>query len=108
MSEIVPLQAIPNQTLQVQLAGQATTLNVYQTAYGLFVDVYLGTSLIIGGVIAENLNRIIRSLYLGYLGDFVFEDTQGTQDPVYTGLGSRYVLRYIDQSQAATAAAETG
>lgn len=97
---VVPIQPIPNQTFQAQLSGQACILNVYQLDYGLFVDVFVGNSLIVGGVIAENLNRIVRDAYLGFIGDFVFFDTQTInnegQDPVYTGLGSRFLLIYDD------------
>lgn len=93
---IVPLQPVPNQSVQCQLGGQACTLNIYQYAYGLFVDVLVGTTAIISGVIAENANRIVRSLYLGFVGDFVFQDTQGTDDPVYTGLGTRFQLVYLE------------
>lgn len=94
----VPLQAVPNQTLQIQLGNQACALNVYQFQYGLFMDIYVSGTLIIGGVICQNLNRIVRSLYLGFIGDFAFYDTQGTSDPVYTGLGSRFVLLYLSPS----------
>lgn len=92
---IVPLQAIPNQTVTTTLNSQVTQLNVYQTYNGLFIDVYLENTLIIGGVIAENQNRIIRSAYLGYSGDFAFIDTHGSNDPDYTGLGIRYFLTYL-------------
>ena len=94
--QIVPVQALPNQSLQVQVGDQAVALNIYQLAYGLFVDVYLDNALVIGGVIAENLNRIVRSTYLGLVGDFTFVDTQGATDPVYTGLGDRYQLVYLE------------
>lgn len=93
---IVPTKPLASQVLQVALAQQAVTLNVYQTAYGLFMDVYVGPTLIIGGVICENLNRIVRSLYLGFVGDFGWFDTQGTDDPVYTGLGTRWQLFYLE------------
>lgn len=94
--QTVPLQAVPNQTLQVQLGTQACSLNIYQQAYGLYVDLYVNNVLIIAGVIAENLNRIVRSVYLGFVGDFAFVDTQGSTDPVYTGLGDRYQLLYLE------------
>lgn len=98
--QIVPLRAIPNQQVQSQLNGQACTLNVYQQAFGLYVDVYLGSQLIVAGVIAENLNRIVRGSVAaisepGFVGDFSFLDLQGADDPVYTGLGSRWVLLYL-------------
>lgn len=99
MSQVVPIQAVPNQQVQCQLGGQACTLNIYQQAYGLYVDVFVGLSPIIEGVIAENLNRIVRSLYLGFSGDFTFFDTQGKSDPIYTGLGTRFLLIYIDASE---------
>src|ERR1700678_364286 len=95
---IVPLQPVASQTLNVQLAGQNCQLNVYQKSTGLFMDVYVAGALIIAGVICENLNRIVRSLYLGFIGDFCFLDTQGTTDPYYTGLGSRYQLCYVEVS----------
>jgi hypothetical protein len=95
---LVPIQPLPNQTLQVQLDGQACTLNIYQQAYGLYMDVLVNGTQIIGGVLCENLNRIVRSLYLGFLGDFLFVDLQGSSDPVYTGLGTQFALIYLEQS----------
>lgn len=100
MSQIVPIQALKSQQVQVQLGGQACTLNIYQQAFGLYIDVYVGGTLIIAGVICENLNRIVRSIYLGFSGDFTFWDTQGTEDPVYTGLGARWQLVYMEPGEA--------
>jgi hypothetical protein len=99
--QTVPLQPIPNQTLQIQLGGQACILNIYQTAFALFADVYVGNSLIVAGVICLNLNRIVRSLYLNFVGDLCFFDTVGAQnpqDPIFTGLGSRFQLVYLSPS----------
>ncbi len=96
---IVPLQAIPNQTVTVTLNDQVTQINIYQTYNGLFIDVYLENDLIIGGVICENQNRIIRSAYLGYSGDFAWIDMQGTSDPEYSGIGTRYFLAYLTETE---------
>jgi hypothetical protein len=95
---IVPLQAVPNQTVNIQLAGQNCNINVYQKSTGLFFDLYVGNVLVIAGVICQNLNRIVRSLYLGFIGDFWFADTQGSDDPISTGLGARFELQYIEAS----------
>lgn len=95
---IVPLQPVPSQVLGVQLNAQNCNLAIYQKAYGLFMDVSVDETLIIGGVICQNLNRIVRSLYLGFEGDFVFIDSQGNADPFYTGLGARFSLAYLEPS----------
>lgn len=95
---IIPLQAVPNQTVYITLNGQATQLNIYQTAVGMFMDVLVSGVQIIAGVICENLNRIVRDLYLGFQGDFMFLDNQGSTDPYYTGLGTQYSLVYLSPS----------
>lgn len=94
---VVPLRPVPNQSLQAQLGDQACIITVYQTAFGLFMNLYVGNELIVCGQICENLNRIVRYAYLGFVGDLVFVDTQGSpqEDPVYTGLGSRFLLVYL-------------
>lgn len=93
--QTVPTQPIANQTMQVQLNGQACTLTIFQSSYGLFMTVQIGTTVIISNVLCENLNRIVRDAYLGFSGDFVFFDTQGSSDPIYTGLGTRWLLMYL-------------
>lgn len=95
---IVPTKPIPSQVVQVQLAGQPCEIRIYQLTYGMFVDLYVNGTLIIGGVICQNLNRIVRSNYLGFVGDLVFGDTEEVSDPVYTGLGSRFQLAYLESA----------
>lgn len=99
--QIVPLLSVPSQRVKTVLAGQIVNLSVYQRRYGLFIDVYINTILEIGGVVCENMNRIIRSKYLnaaaGFSGDFVFFDTQGRDNPTFDGLGTRYRLVYLSQ-----------
>lgn len=98
---IIPVQPIPNQSFQVQLANQPCTIQLTQTAFGLICNLYISSTLIIGGVLCENLNRIVRSLYLGFIGDLIFNDTQGSNDPIYPGLGSRYQFIYLESSDLA-------
>lgn len=97
---VIPTAPIPFQTLQCQLNDQACTIEIFQEAYGLYVNLTVNDSLVVAGVIAENLNRIVRNRYLGFVGDLVFQDLQGTEDPVYTGLGDRFVLLYIEEADA--------
>lgn len=99
MSQTIPLQATPNQTQTVPLAGQSCDLNVVQTSTGLYMDVFLNGELIVSSVICQDRNRIIRDLYFGFPGDFAFFDTIGNTDPDYTGLGGRFQLVYIEASE---------
>lgn len=96
--QVIPVQATGNQVLNVQLNGQAVTLNIYQKISGLYMDVVCASMIDGGlyGVLCQNLNLIVRNLYLGFLGDFSWLDNQGTNDPNQTGLGVRYSLLYYD------------
>ncbi len=92
---VIPLQPLPAQTVDVVLNEQPVTVFVYQRSTGLYVDLDLNHVLVIGGVIAHDRNRIVRSTYLGFVGDIAFVDTQGSSDPDYTGLGDRFILGYF-------------
>lgn len=110
---IVPLEAVPSQTVQVALGGQNTTINVNTRKPGtsgyvnllpptLFMDVLVDGSPIVQGVPCEALNLIVRSAYLGFVGDMIWIDNgasspETAQDPVYTGLGTngRFSLAWL-------------
>lgn len=92
--QLIPLQPVPDQTLQAYLGGQNITLRIYQRRYGLFVDLYKDNALVREGMEGRNLVKLVRDAYLGVTGNLYFHDTQGDQDPSYTGLGSRFVLIY--------------
>jgi hypothetical protein len=100
---IVPLRPLPRQTTQCQLGGQPVVISVYQFQVGLFVDISVGAVPVVGGVIAQSRNRLVRYAYYGFVGDLIFIDTQGDDDPVYTGLGTRWQLTYLEAADLATA-----
>jgi len=94
--QIIPIQDVPNQQIQVTLAGQQCAINLYENSQGLFCDLLISNTLIVAGVICQDRNRIVRDLYLGFIGDLSFVDTQGLGDPMSPGLGTRYVFCYLD------------
>lgn len=94
--QVIPTLATASQTLTVQLAGQSSRINIYQKSTGLFADLYVNDSLIIGGVLALDANRIVRSAYLGFIGDLAFFDMHGSDDPIAEGLGIRWILVYLE------------
>lgn len=97
--QIVPVNDVPNQTFNVSLGGQSTTINLFSTTSNLlYMDVLVNNSPILLGTICQNLNRIIRDTYLGFSGDFVWNDTEGSNDPSSPGLGARYQLIYLSPS----------
>jgi hypothetical protein len=104
---IIPLQSVSNQSVNVGLANQLCQLNIYQKSTGLFFDLLVSSAPIVSGVICLNLVKLVRRLYLGFIGDFVFFDSQGNTDPVSTGLGSRYLLAYLSPSDLGQVVAAT-
>lgn len=91
---IVPITAVPAQTFTVQLNNQNCSINLYQKSTGLYFDLALNNQTIVQTMICLNLVGLVREAYLGFIGQLFFFDTQGTNDPTYDGLGSRYVLVY--------------
>lgn len=93
--QTIPLTDKYSQTVSAQLGGKSCRLNLYQKSTGFFCDVYVNDALCVGGVICQNQNLLIRNNYLGFVGDLMFQDTQGTDDPSSPGLGTRYQLCYL-------------
>lgn len=116
----IPVSAVASQTLSIVLDGQSCQIAVYQkqpivdeygVAAGLFFD------LIVNGVpiitAARCLDRVLilqDRQYLGVVGEFMFLDTTainggpptfGGAPPFYTGLGSQFVLLYLEASDLA-------
>lgn len=93
---IVPLQAVPNQTLAITLARQAAQIAVRQNGDNVYFDLKLGDEYIVRTRICRDRQRLLLDVrYRGFVGDFSFVDTQGTDDPDFAGLGSRWLLVYL-------------
>ena len=95
---IVPLQAIPAQMLSVTLGGQVCEISVYQKSTGMFLDLSVGSAPILQGILCHDRVLLARESYLGFTGYLSFIDTEGSSDPTYSGLGSRYLLAYLTAS----------
>jgi hypothetical protein len=118
----IPLSAVPSQTLSIVLDGQSCQIAVYQkqpitdeygVAAGLFFD------LLVGGVPIINTARCLDRTpllqdrqYLGVVGEFMFLDTLATEGgpptfngapPYYTGLGTQFVLLYLEEADLVAA-----
>jgi len=105
---VIPTLAVPNQALTVTLDSQQCQIDLSQNLYGLYLDLYMNNSLVVGGVLCENLNRAVRDAYFGFAGDICFLDIQGESPPYYTGLGTRFLLIYLTAADIAAGQATIG
>lgn len=99
--QTVPLQPVPSQSTKVVLGGQNCQLLIYQKPQGIFVDVNADGVDIVTGVIARDIVPIVCRTYTGFIGNLLFIDTQGSSDPSYEGLGSRFSLVYLTAEEYA-------
>lgn len=93
--QTIPISAVPSQSLQVTLGTQNCKINIYTLSTGMFLDLFVNNDPILTGIICRDRLKLIRLAYLGFIGDLAFIDTEGTDDPVYTGLGTRFLLVYL-------------
>jgi hypothetical protein len=102
MPQQISTQPVPSQILQVTLAGQSCQIAIYQKTQGLFVDLNVNGIDISIAVIAHDVVPLVPTGYLGFVGQLIFTDTQGGNDPTYDGLGSRYQLVYLTPAEVAS------
>lgn len=99
----IPLIVAPSQQLGVSLAGQNVQLAVYQRNTGLYCDVGLNGAVVKTAILCLNGMRLLEdSQYLGFVGDLVFIDTQGGNDPDWRKFGTRYQMLYLEASDLAS------
>jgi hypothetical protein len=92
----VPISAVASQTLAISLAGQPCRIALRYNAGNLYFDLKIGTESIVTSKICRNRQRLMVGVgYRGFIGDFVFVDLQGDEQPTYTGLNTRWVLYYL-------------
>lgn len=112
--QVIPLQAVPSQQFNITLNNQDCAIKIYSKSIyipdsgtiptdpplydqitPMFMDLFLNSSLVLGGILCRNQVLLLHNTYFGFSGDFAFIDTQGSDDPNnYTQLGSRWQLVY--------------
>ena len=93
-AQVIPLAAVPHQLIKVRIGQSTAAITIRTRDYGLFADVSLDDVVLVTGVECQDRNWIVRDAYLGFPGDLTFVDTEGTSDPTYDGLGTRFLLFY--------------
>lgn len=83
----IPLQQIPNQELSVDLIdGNSYDIELRTMLGGLYISINKNGTYLIQNKICQNNNPI---------GQFVFTDLDGLNDPTYDALNDRYVLCFV-------------
>ena len=95
----IPIQSVPSQIVSCVLDSQNVQIGIYQKPEGVFVDVNCDGVEVSNGTIAQDYNPLVACKYLGFSGQLVFVDTQGTNDPTYAGFGTRYYLCFLSESE---------
>lgn len=99
--QAVPLQPVPSQSVKVVLGGQNCQILVYQKPQGVFVDVAVNGVDVAVATIARDAVPLVCREYAGFAGNLLFIDSQGSADPSYDGLGSRFDLVYLTAEEYA-------
>lgn len=92
----IPIQQTPSQVVSVILANQNCQISLYQKSTGIFFDLRVGDRPVVTTRLVRNAVPLVRQRYLGFVGDLFIMDMQGNQDPEYIGLGTRYLLYYLE------------
>ncbi len=94
MIQVIPLIATPSQKLTVSLSGQLCAITVYQKLDHIYLDLRVLNRPLVTAAICRDRVDVVRHGYLGFIGSLAICDTQGVNDPEFSGLGSRYLLTY--------------
>jgi hypothetical protein len=107
MPLLIPIQPVPSQQLFCVLGGQNCSINIYYKTPGVFVDLNSnGVDICIACIALNAVPLDSCNAYDGFLGNLFFIDTQGSEDPQYTGFGTRWVLIYLTAAELALTAFE--
>lgn len=95
----IPLEPQKSQSVSVDLVGQRCVIRLIQRESFIYMDLTVNGNPIMQGVPCLYGNKMVRYSYLGFQGDLVFLDNVGQLDPTYDGLGGRFILYYIEESE---------
>lgn len=93
--KIIPLDVISDQTFVIDLNGQDCQIHLYLRFRNMYMDFMKDDEILFQGKICLNDVDLITSKTWGFDGQVKFIDTQGSEDPYYTGFGERWFLVYV-------------
>lgn len=91
---VIPLQPVYAQTLTAVLGGQTCLITIRQRTTGMFMDLTVNGAVLFTTEIIRPMTLLVRQPSFNFIGDLVMVDTQGDDDPEWSGLGTRWILMY--------------
>ena len=98
----VPLIAIPNQELAIELEEQDCTIQVRQLGSYTFLSLWLDSDLIAENAICMPGVAILQGYIPKFKGNFVLVDSSDSEKQQlsdYRELGSRFILLYLTEAE---------
>lgn len=92
---IIPVQDIANQLFSIDLGGQECDIHIYLRYRYMYMDLTMDGKILFQGQICLNNVDLIQYKHFGFNGQLKFVDTQGNDDPYYSGFGERWFLAYV-------------
>jgi len=90
---VIPIQPIPNQSVSFVMNEISYTVDIDSIRDGLYVSVFQAGAYVLR-------NRALLS-YAPFGFGLQLVDTEGTEDPEYSGLGTRWLLMgYVEDAAA--------
>ena len=97
MISFIPVQAIPNQRFQIVLNDQNCTIHLFQRGEYIYMDLTCnGVEIRTGAICLPNIS-LVQYPTPDFDGMLFFTDTTNHDEPpVYSGLGTRWLLCFDD------------
>jgi hypothetical protein len=97
---IIPIQPVPSQQVLCVLNGQNCQIAIYLRNKKIYVDLNSnGTNMCLACLAHNAVPLDACNSYDGFQGNLFFIDTQGIDDPQYTGFNTRWFLVYLTPAE---------
>lgn len=94
----IPLKAVPSQQIVTSVGGQTVTITLRQLGGRQYFSASLPDKVLCENVLMVDRTYLICAAYLGFTGDFLCVDTQGTDSPNFNQWNSRFLLLWDDNA----------
>ena len=98
--KIIPLSAIPSQTLKVVLDDQDCEISVLTRGSRMYLDLVADGVTVQRGALLLDCVSAIQMPTRYFSGTLAMVDTQGNEAPQYAGLGERWQLCYWSDGES--------